>query len=192
MRDRDIRVVLRRELKDCFGSDPDTLILEEMGLCQGSARIDMAVVNGSINGYEIKSAQDTLERLHSQQKIYSRIFDTVTLIIAGNHLAALEGLVPSWWGILEAEEVNGNVKLREVRPSRENPSIDPSALVQLLWRDEALQVLEEKGLAKGLRSKPRRFLWQKITESLTIDEIRDAVSLTLKRREGWLADVSQM
>ena len=44
-------------------SEPNTVFLEELGLCQGDARVDYAVINGAMNGYEIKSDRDKLVRL---------------------------------------------------------------------------------------------------------------------------------
>ena len=67
-------------------NDPQTLIVEELGIRQGAARVDVAVVNGSLHGYEIKSARDTLERLPKQSELYSSVFDTITLVTAENHL----------------------------------------------------------------------------------------------------------
>jgi hypothetical protein len=86
MHDQDVRRSLRAEMNLRHASDPDTLVLEEFGLCQGSARIDVAVVNGSIHGYEIKSERDTLARLPSQRAVYSRALDYVTVVVADSHL----------------------------------------------------------------------------------------------------------
>ena len=63
MRDSEIRNTLRATLLSEHAGDPTAVVIDELGICQGSARIDMAVVNGSLNGYEIKSDLDTLARL---------------------------------------------------------------------------------------------------------------------------------
>ena len=80
IKDIDIRQVLLKKLSAEYRYDPDTIIIEELGLCQGEARIDLALVNGFIHGYEIKSERDTLERLPSQIEIYCRTLDTVTIV----------------------------------------------------------------------------------------------------------------
>jgi hypothetical protein len=54
------------------------IIIDELGLCRGTVRVDIAVVNGVLKGYEIKGDQDTLRRLASQAATYNRIFDTMT------------------------------------------------------------------------------------------------------------------
>ncbi|WP_283807951.1 DUF2130 domain-containing protein [Bradyrhizobium macuxiense] len=59
-RDRDVRQALHRKvLKERHG-DADTLVLDELGLRHGTCRVDIAVVNGYLHDYEIKSDADTL------------------------------------------------------------------------------------------------------------------------------------
>jgi len=43
--------------------DPDTLVVDELGLKHGKCRADIAVINGHLMGYEIKSDDDSLRRL---------------------------------------------------------------------------------------------------------------------------------
>ena len=66
MRDSDIREVLLDSWQKKYFSDESTRVFEELGLCQGDARVDVAVVNGSIHGFEIKSERDSLDRLSNQ------------------------------------------------------------------------------------------------------------------------------
>lgn len=185
-RDIDIRAslhsVLRKEHKD----DPDTLILDELGICQGDARIDVAVVNGAINGYEIKSESDTLERLPRQTDAYNRVFDTVTILTASRFIEGIEDIIPEWWGITKAEmENDGVVHFFSYRPPQQNPNIDPLSLAQLLWREEALSILKERGLHKGLLSKPRQVLWNALAEKLELKDLKDEVRKKLKARLRW-------
>lgn len=95
-RDIDIRNVLHRELDQDFAHDLNTLILDELGLCQGEARVDVAVINGSIHGYKIKSERDTLERLPNQVDIYNKVLDTVTVITASRHIDGVLDVTPQW------------------------------------------------------------------------------------------------
>ena len=99
MRDADVRRVLRQRLDASYGTDASTIIVEELGLCRGTVRADMAVINGILKGYEIKSDRDTLTRLANQAGTYNRIFDTLTIVVADRHLERTEQIIPSWWGI---------------------------------------------------------------------------------------------
>lgn len=185
--DVDIRQALKAKLETLYQDDPDTLILDELGLFQGATRVDVAVINGEITGYEIKSDRDTLARLPAQVDLYSRILDRAILVVGPSHLEAVTTIVPNWWGIQEAVVVDESVVLVTHREPAVNPNVDPYALVQLLWRSEALEVLEELGLDRGLRSKPRHILWNTLVDHLPIDDLRAKVRSRMKSRKNWRA-----
>jgi hypothetical protein len=183
VRDRDVRDVLYAQLwVEHRGAD--TLVLDELDLC-GSARVDVAVVNGALSGFEIKSARDTLRRLPGQVDVYSEVLDFVTLVAAERHADEVEHLVPPWWSLCVASEVDGTVQLEEVRPAEVNPNPQASSIVQLLWRDEALAALQERGLDRGVRSRPRQVLWDRLVSELPLGEIQMIVREALKRRTAW-------
>lgn len=181
----EIRRTLSDRLESEHADDPRTLIVQELGVCEGQARIDVAVLNGAINGYEIKSPDDTLARLPQQVGFYGCIFDSVTLVYSGRKDATVEAHIPEWWGMCRAESEGQECHLIEVRVASLNPGQSAYHLAQLLWREEVLILLEERELAKGIRSKPRDVLWRKLTESVPLGELKDLVRLTLKARVGW-------
>ena len=192
MRDRDIRRLLRSELVMRFGGDPSTIIIDEMGVCSGTARVDLAVVNGELKGFEIKSERDTLARLEGQLSVYGRVFDTVSIVLDPKHLRRAQSLIPRWWGMTVVEPTGDRaLRLSEVRSEKRNEDQDPLALAQLLWREEALHVLRKAGLSRGLTNKPRRFLWQELARSFALPVLSGAVREVLKRRENWKVDASR-
>ena len=73
--------------------------MDEFAILEGSGRIDVAVVNSKLHGYEIKSAVDTLERLPSQQESYSKVFDRITLVADERHIPEAVKILPPWWGL---------------------------------------------------------------------------------------------
>jgi hypothetical protein len=186
VRDIDIRRSLHNSVRKLHERDPDTLILDELALCQGESRVDLAVVNGNLHGYEIKSGCDTLERLPRQQSVYNRTLDFVTLVTTANHAKAARQAVPGWWGLWTASRgSDGTVRLTQKRAARQNPNLDAVALAQLLWRDEALTELRRLGLSRGLERKPRAALWAKLAEDVPLGELAEIVRDHLKRRDGW-------
>jgi hypothetical protein len=186
MRDVDIRAALRRHLAAACADDPTTLILDELGVCSGSVRVDMAVVNGALKGFEIKSDSDTLDRLANQANAYNKVFDTLSVVVEKRHLSKVRSMVPAWWGIHIANaRENGAVDLESVRRERLNHRIDAASLVQLLWRDETLALLQSIGAGVGIRKKPRRYLWEALTTSVALVELREMVRRQLKSRQGW-------
>jgi hypothetical protein len=190
MRDVDVRRQLRLQLCLEHAGDPETLIIDELGVEQGSFRADIAVVNGMLQAYEIKSASDTLARLPAQIGAYGRVFDTVTLVVAPRHVESAVAQLPAWWGVIIADYQGEDLLLDEQRPARPNPAVDSASLVQLLWRDEALAVLEEHHLAGGLRRKPRRELWAVLVAGLPSDDLGVVVRDRLRARRSWRAEAS--
>src|SRR5688572_24501992 len=77
----------------------DTIVLNELGLKNGEVRADIAVLNGKMIGYEIKTEKDNLLRLDSQAKIYSQIFDQAYIVVAEKHYSKAQTMLPHWWGI---------------------------------------------------------------------------------------------
>lgn len=186
MRDADVRAALRKALACEHASDPATRIVEEMGLWQGSVRIDVAVINGELCGYEIKSDRDTLDRLPGQAEIYSKSFDRVCLVVGSKHKAKARSMVPKWWGILVANQTGETVALKPSRSPKRNPSLDPLMLARLLWRSEGLEVLDRHGLARGFRSKPVNVVHERLASSIPLPGLSEEVRAMLRAREGWL------
>lgn len=92
--DLHIRKQLHKVLESRFSHNSDVLILDELGCCQGAARIDIAVITDQLHGFEIKSENDTLERLESQVIAYDSVFDTSTLVTTEGHMSSLDSIVP--------------------------------------------------------------------------------------------------
>ncbi|MFJ9498758.1 sce7726 family protein [Brevibacillus centrosporus] len=185
LKDADVREVLLEKLQVKHGEEPDTLIINEMGVCLGQSRVDIAVVNGVIHGYEIKSESDTLSRLPTQMLDYNKVFDKVTIVTADDYLEKVKEMIPDWWGIIVVTNKKGQARMKYAKRGRKNPSQDPYSLVQLLWRDEVLTLLKEKGLHQGILSKPKNVLYERLVEKIPMVELKQLVNQTLKSREGW-------
>lgn len=187
--DEQIRCRLKRHLRTLYSNDPETVILNELGLRHGYSRIDVVVVNGSLHGFEIKSDRDTLRRLARQAETYDRVLDFVTLVTGQRHADQALSAAPEWWGIQLAKRGRrGGIHLIDVRKPSENPAPDKLAIAKLLWREEALNFLEELGAAGGFRSKPRRFIYSRLAEVAEINCLRERVRDRLRFREDWRSD----
>lgn len=171
-------------LRERHGGDPGTLIIEELGLGRGDRRVDVAVVNGVLHGFEIKSEADALDRLPGQAEAYSAALDRATLVAAERHLDAGAGIVPSWWGIVVALPDGDRVRLEQVREEGPNPGQLSAALTQLLWRDELLALLAAGGDGGGAAKLRRREL-EALATALPPGELAPVVRAALKARTGW-------
>ncbi len=182
MREADVRQAVDSKELRSFYSDGESKVLHEFCLCQGEVRIDIAVVNGHLHGYELKSDSDTLDRLPHQIKAYNKVLDYTTLVVGEKHIEAALEIIPTWWGVVRAKESRGRTYTKVIRKPKANPEIDLYSLAQLLWRREALLTLEAHGLEKGMSNKPRRILWEKLAEHFTREELSHIVRSALKRR----------
>ena len=180
--DSDIRPVLRSKLRRKYANGTDTVVIEELGLCRGQVRVDVSVVNGLLHGYEIKSDRDSLRRLSGQVDLYGKVFDRAILVVGERHLDEALDNVPEWWGVLLARRSAKGLQLKTMRSPRSNPKKDPRALVELLWLDDALALLEERDAARGYRGKARWIIWDRVCELCSLDEIAKAVRTQLKAR----------
>jgi hypothetical protein len=179
-RDAEIRAALKSWLAATAG--PDDYLMEELGLERGQARVDLAVVNGSISGYEIKSDYDSVRRLPSQARRYAKVLDQATLVASPHKLASARELVPAWWGLIAVTAHGGTVRFKQIRRARQNPSKDLRVIVELLWQKEALDLLEQHGLAIGIRSMSRSTAWDRIVKHLDVELVERVVRNRLKAR----------
>lgn len=192
MRDTDIREALTRRLERSHAHDPHTLIRHELGVQQGRRRIDVAVINGELTGYEIKSDHDTLARLGGQAHAYGEVLDRLWLVTTSRYVQPASAMLPAWWGILlattrseDGHGASGKVSLRIVRRARLNVAQNSFAVAQLLWRDEALDVLRELDLHRGLSKKARWYVWERLADSVELGDLRGIVRDRLKARLEW-------
>jgi hypothetical protein len=179
MLDADIRAALRRDLAAAHG---DARIIDELGIRQGEVRVDVALVNGSLTGYEVKSPADSLRRLPRQVEVYGQVLDGAAIVLAEQHRAAALAIVPSWWAVLVAVDGADGVRCEIDRPGTPNPAVDARALVELLWHAEAIELLRTRGAARGLAGKQRAAAWDRLVATYSLDELRAEVRAVLKSR----------
>lgn len=180
MHDRDLRQCFRQYLT--IKSPAKTFIVDEVGICQGSVRIDIVRVNDDFHGYELKSAADSLRRLGTQVETYSKVLDYASVVVSPNHLVGATERVRPWWGVYVIVEREGVLDVEIVREPSLNGGLEVRALAELLWHEETLKLLEERGAVRGVKSRPRRFAWDRLVEVYSLDEIRLAVRKKIRRR----------
>ena len=188
-----IRSALKKKLEDCHAKDKKLRIIEEFGVQHGVARIDIAVVNGIMHGYEIKSDQDTLQRLPEQMRVFSSVFNRVTLVVGRSHLYDSINMIPDWWGITVAKANSDNiVTFNIIRKEENNKEQDRISVARLLWRDEALRILEAAGKASGLYSKPRNCIYERLSSVFNQKALGKKVREALFLRSEWRPDAPLM
>ena len=182
----DIRLALRRRLSRYQKLRPGTLVIDELGLAHARSRIDVAVINGYVHGYEIKSARDNLDRLGRQLQVYRQTLQKLTVVTASRHKSRLWDELPSWCGVIEVEHgPRHGTKLHLVRSARLNPEVDSVMLAHLLWRQEVLELLTTIGYAPKELRFPRRRLYEMLCERLGPREIAAEIRKVMAHRRAW-------
>jgi len=192
MNDADIRIATKQALFVEHMGDAETVIFEELGVQHGLSRIDLAVVNGELQGFELKSDSDTLARLPEQVVSYGRVFDRVTLVVGERHLRRAVEVVPDWWGVRLARTESDKLEFTDLKHAMRNPSPDPASIVALLWRAEALNFLGELGVVAGLRSKGRREIYSRLVAEANLDLLCDRVRTCLRQRRDWRSGATRL
>ena len=185
MRDIDIRHALDALLRARHAGETDTIIRHEVGICAGKGRIDVVTINSEICGYEIKSDEDTLNRLEGQVETYGQVLDRAILVTTKRHIDTAVRKLPDWWGVKVAHNKHGDICLESIREPVLNDTYDPFSLAQLLWREEALTELRLIDKNQGLSKKARHYVWTALADAVSLDDLRTIVRARLKVRPMW-------
>jgi plasmid stability protein len=187
VRDLDLRKALRVRAAQHHAADPEARIVEELELGL-TARADVIVLNGRIEGYEIKSDHDSLVRLAHQAAAYEAVCDRVWLVTTERFAAPAIERLPVWWGVLVARTKGETVSLVRRRAARAHPRQSQAALLELLWRDElaelcgryAPQAVRARSTSSALRDAI-------IETDASAKRLASDVRAALLIREGWRA-----
>jgi hypothetical protein len=152
MTEQAIRTFVKARLPRLVQSLSRAYLVEEMEVCSGRARIDLAVIGDRLIGIEIKGPQDSVTRLPGQAKAYSECFDHVVLIVHESLATKALALIPDWWGLIAGRQVDGRIRYRFERRPETNPSLNLEKVLSLLWRDEIDALLAD---LLGSHPKPR-------------------------------------
>jgi len=185
--DKKIRSTLLEYINSNNSTHNNTVIIEELDLCQGEARIDLAIINGVAKGIEIKSDKDTLDRLEYQTPIYNKIFDYIEIVVGKTHQSTIFEKVPSWWGIsiVEYDDNINTLIYKPIRHALQNRMKEPMCVIQFLWKSEALSILNKRTYSTSFKNKSRHEIWKKIIDVYEDNEIYDLVYDCLKTRQNW-------
>lgn len=187
MKDPCIRKLLKDTQLGHFYNDPESRVIEEMNLPVAKARIDIAVLNGSLHGYEIKSASDTLKRLPGQLEAYAKVFDYLSIVTEDKYCEEIKELAPSWVGIITCYENNGITSIKHIRKPKLNKQQHGFYLAKLLWREELITVLNDRQIS--FRKKDRNWLLcEALALGVDVKTLSSIVRETLKMRDDWKTD----
>lgn len=181
MRDYEIRQILKQTKLKKYIDDDDSIVLDEMDVAAAGARVDIAVVNGIMHGYEIKSASDTLNRLGGQICAYSKVFDYITVVTETKHLDKINSAVPEWVGITLCEVRENMPVINDYRKATFNSLKESFFVANLLLKEDLLSLLYSFNVPfkKSLRN---WLLCEIAANHIDIQDISDFVRNTFKQK----------
>ena len=182
--ERAIRTFVKARLSRVVQSRSRAFLVEEMEVCSGRARIDLAVIGDRLIGIEIKGPQDSVTRLPDQAKAYSQCFDQVVLLVHESLAPKARPLIPYWWGLIAGRQVDGRIRYRVERRPETNPSVNLDKVLSLLWREE-IDAMHYDLL--GCNSKPRSTKKSIRAELLQVEPsiLHQASLRKLRERTEW-------
>lgn len=142
--DKDIREPLFDFLEEEYGK---IRIIEEKTM--GRSRADVVMVApDALYGIEIKSDADTYARLSGQIKDYDKYFDYNYVVVGSTHGLHINEHVPSYWGIITVEEVEGKADFYIYRRPQPNPKLILKRKMSILWRPEIAVIQLQNDMPK--------------------------------------------
>lgn len=184
--DAEIRTALHRKALRAVHRCNDTLVIDELGLAHAKVRIDVAVINGCVHGYEIKSAADTLNRLPQQLALYEQCLEKLTIVCADKHVAGVRELAPKWCGITKVTKgPRGGIVFDALREPKRNPFIQAYSLAHLLWRAEAVAILSQANASPAVLRAPRKTLYEALASQFSIEQITAFIKQSMASRQDW-------
>jgi hypothetical protein len=186
MKDPCIRQLLRNTELSKYQLDQNSRVVEELSIPAAKARIDIAVINGHMHGYEIKSAADNLQRLPHQIEAYNKVFDFLAIVTEEKYHSRILNIIPEWVGLYVC---TGRNEIIQIRPSAINQNQDSFFLAKLLWRDELMEVLSENNIK--FRKKDRNWiLCETLATNINTPDLSNIVRGKLKARVNWKSDAT--
>jgi hypothetical protein len=156
-------------------------IIDEKNI--GRSRADlMAVIDGIIIGYEIKSDLDSYVRLKKQVRNYNKFFDICYVVVGKSHQKGVIKHVPEFWGILVISEEHGQVNVFELRTADMNPKDITANKLSLLWKREIQNIAIKNGLPK-YSNKNKKYLLKMLQEMIPPKDLMLAFTEELFERD---------
>ena len=176
--DREIRDKL---LEDLRADKNNIKIINELDL--HGAVIDIATIDKKyFCGFEIKSDKDTLKRLPIQMQIYDYVFDKIIIVVGESKFIEVNRIVPSFWGIIVAHNMNDEIVLQKIRNPKLNKYINKNWLSKKLWKSDIVNLLRAKNLYKGISKYDRGDLLNILMGNMGLNELRYYIRNILTRR----------
>lgn len=158
----------------------DATLINEMVIANWSRRADLALANGHLHAFEIKSDFDSLKRLDGQLDTYIARFEKVTVVCSPRFTREVLKRAHKHVEILETAIENGSINFKTIRRGKLHRLTDRNILFGFLLKTE-LQIMLRQNEVPFTQAESRKSLEGKAS-TLSVGKIRSAVLAALKRR----------
>lgn len=159
------------------------LLVEELGVHNSNAIVDIAAIYSELHGFEIKGETDSVSRVSKQSRYYNLSFPKLTLVTTSNHLGwALKNL-PDFWGVILAKNTPSGIVMSYIRSAKNNPEFCKETSLLMLWKDELLELEKHGHQIKARKSDTRADLASKIAARLTKQQITALLAESIENRQ---------
>lgn len=176
-RDIKLAVISHLEKKSAL---QDGVVINELPVANWSRRADLAVANGKLQAFEIKSDFDSLRRLDGQISLFATRFDKVVLVTTSRFLSSALERLPSYVEIWEAARRGKEVSLRVVRRGQVREIKNRRILASYLQKTEIASFIRSNG--GEVPATASRDQLEDILDSLPVSKLRLFVLRRLKQR----------
>lgn len=183
--DGDIRAALVAHIIENLSDTTQAIGVHEFSISNGFGYADVAVVNGELVGYEIKSDVDSLARLPRQVSTFSSVFDRMWLVTTARHEANATALIPKWWGVLVADGLC--TRLSKKRAAKRNGNVNVPLVLDLLYRDDLSRLATDVG-CRGHSRLSKAALCHLIASRIRQDVARNRVREVLYEERRYQSD----
>ncbi len=183
LNDKDMREVLF----DYYESTNERLRFFEE-LCIAKSRADAILVRENcLIGFEIKSDRDSLERLESQVKNYSKFCNLCYIVTGNKHIDKITEHVPEFYGIIKiCYDEDKKLCLEIEREAQRNPKEVLKRKIKhqlsLLWRPEIVRIAKANKV-KPISKKSKPKIATMLVEQVSFDVLQKAICEALMERD---------
>lgn len=179
LREQDIKIALIDWLYK-KGMLSDATIINEMVVANWSRRADLAIANGSLQAFEIKSDFDSLKRLDGQLKIFKSSFEKVTIVCAPKFTCEVSKRVSSDVGVVEFQSNNNGVRFKVIQKGRICSRLNKVVYLGFLLKSELKDLLNQHGIT--FSNELHRDYLEVLASKLSLTKIREFVITSIKNR----------
>jgi len=185
----DIRIALRNWVHDKFELKQNDILIDELGFrnkdlestVDHTFRADLALANGRLVGFEIKSQKDNLKRWSSQMTAYTNVFDEIWLCSHGKHLHQALNITEKHIGVLVVDDT-GSITV--VRYAAENHKLNFYDLSGLLWKEELMEFALLNNIMEVKSRMTKNEIRDVMEEKSNLNQLKPYVLKKLKARKA--------